>query len=79
MVIAVVQWACMRYFNQSLHFVVFLFLWVFAPVDAAAAPEARGEIPPALDDFFFFLPTRAGEAVLRLPAAEAPLDPLLAA
>jgi len=65
----------MRQLNQSLHFVVFLFLWVLAAEAVPAAP-VRGDIPVPDDAFillaFFFedLGTRAGEEPVRCPAAE---------
>ena len=58
----------------SLHFVVFLFLFVRVPEEVPTAPDILGDELPAaaefLDDFFFF-PGRDGECPERWPAAEA--------
>jgi len=64
----------MRQLNQSLHFVVFLFLGVLAAEAEPAAPE-RGEVPDAaaillLPFFLVALGTRPGEFVPRRAPVE---------
>lgn len=71
LVVAFVRWACTEQRNQSLHFVVFLFLVVLVPL-APVAAEPLGE-RPLVDAFGFFLVGRAGlcgDMPDRCPAAE---------